>query len=153
MPRKNSVMALSFVLSLAAVAACSSEADVAPPDPQTAPLEGTTDALPSEVSPPSVYVAKVKNVLVGLPATDEEVKAVTADPAKLGTQDAFEQEAIAFVDWLRQSPPAPGSEKVRIAGEPEKEARAKREVDGIAVDDSTWGEIVDAGRKVGLSIQ
>ncbi len=85
MPPDKSVMALSFVLSLAAVAACSSEADVVPPAPETAPLEGTTDALPSEVSPPSVYVAKVKNVLVGLPPTDEEVKAVTADPAKLGT--------------------------------------------------------------------
>ena len=78
---------------------------------------------------------------------------VLIDPAKLGTQDAFEQEAIAFVDWLCQSPPAPGSDKVRIAGEPEREARAKREVDGIAVDDSTWGEIVEAGRKVGLSIE
>ena len=55
MPRNKSVMALSFVLSLAAVAACSSEADVVPPAPEAAPLEGTTDALPSEVSPPSVY--------------------------------------------------------------------------------------------------
>jgi hypothetical protein len=33
---------------------------------------------------PRVYVAKVKNVLVGLPPTDAEVKAVEADPAALG---------------------------------------------------------------------
>ncbi|WP_395687225.1 malate/lactate/ureidoglycolate dehydrogenase [Caenimonas koreensis] len=77
---------------------------------------------------------------------------VLIDPAKLGTQQAFEQEAAAFVDWLRQSPPAPGSDKVRIAGEPEREARASREREGIAVDDSTWGEIVEAGRKVGVTV-
>ena len=32
----------------------------------------------------AVYVAKVKNVLVGLPPTDAEVKAVDADPSQLG---------------------------------------------------------------------
>lgn len=35
--------------------------------------------------PASVYVAKVKNVLVGLPPTDDEVQAVTADPSQLKT--------------------------------------------------------------------
>ncbi|MBX7098973.1 MAG: hypothetical protein K1X89_14785, partial [Myxococcaceae bacterium] len=35
--------------------------------------------------PPAVYVAKVKNVLVGLPPTDTELAMVTADPTKLGT--------------------------------------------------------------------
>src|ERR1041384_3546558 len=34
--------------------------------------------------PPSVYVAKVKNILVGLPPTDDEIAQVTADPSKLG---------------------------------------------------------------------
>ena len=64
---------------------------------------------------------------------------------------AWEREALAFVDWLRQSPPAPGSEGVRIAGEPEREARKAREKDGIKIDETTWGEIVAAGAKVGLA--
>src|SRR3954469_24946463 len=34
--------------------------------------------------PPAVYVAKVKNILVGLPPTDTELAAVTADPSALG---------------------------------------------------------------------
>src|SRR5262249_52258411 len=34
--------------------------------------------------PPAVYVAKVKNILVGLPPTDDEIAQVTADPSKLG---------------------------------------------------------------------
>lgn len=34
--------------------------------------------------PPSVYVAKVKNILVGLPPSDAEMAQVTADPKALG---------------------------------------------------------------------
>ena len=74
---------------------------------------------------------------------------ILIDPEKLGTQASFEREALAFVDWLKQSPPAPGSDGVRIAGEPEREARARREREGIAIDDTTWAEIVAAGEKVG----
>ena len=77
---------------------------------------------------------------------------ILIDPRKLGTQASFETEALAFVDWLKQSPPAPGSDGVRIAGEPEREARIKRESEGIAIDDTTWTEIVAAGAKVGAAI-
>ena len=64
----------------------------------------------------------------------------------------FESEALAFVDWLRQSPPAPGSEGVLLAGEPERAARVQRQREGIAIDDTTWGEIVAAGAKVGVAV-
>lgn len=75
---------------------------------------------------------------------------VLIDPQRLGTQLAFEQEAQAFIDWLRQSPAAPGTGGVLLAGEPEQLARAERARDGIVVDDATWGEIQAAGVKVGL---
>jgi uncharacterized oxidoreductase len=75
---------------------------------------------------------------------------ILIDPEKLGTRAAFEQEALAFVDWLKLSPAAPGTDGVCIAGEPEREARARREREGIAVDDTTWGEIEAAARKTGL---
>ena len=77
---------------------------------------------------------------------------VLIDPAKLGTQASFEQEATAFVDWLRQSPPGAGFEAVQIAGEPERRARAARATAGIWLDDATWGEIVAAGRRVGVAV-
>jgi uncharacterized oxidoreductase len=54
------------------------------------------------------------------------------------------------VNWLRQSPPARGFDKVRIAGEPEREARARREREGITVDAATWKEILAAGEKLKL---
>lgn len=78
--------------------------------------------------------------------------AVLIDPAKLGTQATFEQEARAFIDWLRQSPPGAGFDAVQIAGEPERKARAAREQEGIWLDDATWREIVQAGKQVGVEI-
>jgi hydroxycarboxylate dehydrogenase B len=77
---------------------------------------------------------------------------IVVDPRKLGTQQSFESEALAFVDWLKQSPPAPGGEGVLLAGEPERRARREREAHGFAVDDQTWGEIVAAAGKVGARI-
>jgi uncharacterized oxidoreductase len=77
---------------------------------------------------------------------------IIIDPAKLGTQVSNEQEAMAFVDWLKQGPAAPGVDSVQIAGEPERIARIEREKSGIRLDDTTWGEIVEAGRKVGAAV-
>ena len=59
------------------------------------------DAVPFVVMPfvaamPASYVAKVKNVLTGLPPTDDEVKAVTADPTKL---------KALVAGWTRSLPP------------------------------------------------
>jgi uncharacterized oxidoreductase len=59
---------------------------------------------------------------------------------------------VAFVDWLRAGPVAPGFESVLIAGDPERASRAQREVRGIDIDDSTWAELVAAGIKVGVDI-
>jgi uncharacterized oxidoreductase len=76
---------------------------------------------------------------------------ILIDPRKLGTAEAFEREARAFVDWVKQSPHAPGADRVRIAGDPERETRARREREGIAVDATTWEEIRAAGAKLGVA--
>jgi uncharacterized oxidoreductase len=73
---------------------------------------------------------------------------ILIDPARLGTQGAFASESLAFVDWLRQSPPAPGTEGVLLAGEPERAARLARGREGIDIDDNTWAELLGASRKV-----
>jgi hypothetical protein len=75
--------------------------------------------------PPSVYVAKVKNILVGLPPTDAEVAQVVADPATLGGlvdgwmklpeyqqkmmvffELAFQQTQITATDFVDLVPPS-----------------------------------------------
>jgi hydroxycarboxylate dehydrogenase B len=77
---------------------------------------------------------------------------VLIDSARLGTQAAFEQDALAFVDWLQAGPVAPGYESVQIAGDPERAARVKRAASGIVLDAQTWTEIIDAGQKVGVKV-
>lgn len=77
---------------------------------------------------------------------------ILIDPARLGTQAAFEADALSFVDWLTQSPPTEGLGTVQIAGEPERAARVQRERDGIELDPQTWQEIVDAAAKVGVTV-
>jgi uncharacterized oxidoreductase len=73
---------------------------------------------------------------------------ILIDAKRLGTQDAFATETTEFLRSLRKSPVAPGVDKVRIAGEPERETRAKREREGITVDENTWNDIVAAGAKL-----
>ncbi len=76
---------------------------------------------------------------------------IVLDPARLGTQQAFARDAKSFLAWLRASRPAPGHDRVRIAGEPEREYRAKREREGVPVDEETWKEIRAAAAKLKLS--
>lgn len=77
---------------------------------------------------------------------------ILIDPAKLGTQAAFEQEALAFVNWLQAGPVASGFDAVQLAGDPERAYRAQREIEGISIDAQTWQEIIAAGRKVGVTL-
>ncbi|MDP3311526.1 MAG: malate/lactate/ureidoglycolate dehydrogenase, partial [Polaromonas sp.] len=77
---------------------------------------------------------------------------ILIDPAKLGTQASFEQEALAFADWLKAAPAAPGTDAVLLAGDPERAKRLQRQDSGITVDAGTWREMVEAGRKVGVAL-
>jgi len=75
---------------------------------------------------------------------------ILIDPARLGTTEVFAKDARSFLAWLRASRPAPGSDRVRIAGEPERETRARREQEGVPVDAETWSEIRAAAAKLKL---
>jgi len=75
---------------------------------------------------------------------------VLVDPHRIGDRTAYEREMLAFVDWVTASPPRAGFDHVRIAGDPERESRARRMKSGIPVDATTWQEILNAARKVGV---
>ena len=71
------------------------------------------------------------------------------DPGRLGTAERLAQEAVAFADWVRASPPMAGVERVRLAGDPEREWRRVRAA-AIPIDATTWRQIVEAGERLGL---
>ena len=60
---------------------------------------------------------------------------IVIDPNALGAAESFSAEALAFADWLKESPDAPGSDGVQLAGEPERQARLARRREGIEVDE------------------
>jgi len=76
---------------------------------------------------------------------------VLIDPDRLGDRAAFEAEALAFIEWVKASPPREGFGAVQIAGEPERAMRAKRSAEGVPVDGTTWQEILDAAAKLGVA--
>jgi hypothetical protein len=114
MSRHAIVVVLGLVAAIAATG-CTRQSP-AKTDPSVAP--------PFQIDPPTVYVAKVKNILVGQPPTDDEVRAVTADPSALAGlidgwmktpeyqqkmlvffQLAFQQTQIGAADFTDMIPP------------------------------------------------
>ncbi len=117
MLRKNlPLRALVLPAALAGAVACSGA---------SAPSAGSADAGPPfQADAPGAYVAKVKNILVGLPPTDAEVQAVEADPTQLGAlvdgwmqlpeydrkmlrffELAFQQTQVSYIDFADQAYP------------------------------------------------
>jgi uncharacterized oxidoreductase len=75
---------------------------------------------------------------------------VVLKPQALADLGAYERELSAFTDWVTASPPREGFDRVRLAGDPEREHRAQRSAHGVAVDATTWQEILDAARSLGV---
>ncbi len=119
----------TFACSLAAsviatAVACSSSPHSTPPVTSNVSNVDSGVAMPFMAAPPSVYVAKVKNILVGLPPTDQEIGAIEAEPTQLGNlvdgwmklpqydqkmlrffQLAFQQTQVTAVDFADQAYP------------------------------------------------
>jgi uncharacterized oxidoreductase len=71
------------------------------------------------------------------------------DPSRLANSGVFSYEMNGFLDWVRASAPQAGVDHVRIAGEPERESRARRGAQGIPVDETTWKELLETAVKLG----
>jgi uncharacterized oxidoreductase len=71
------------------------------------------------------------------------------DPERLGTSERLAHEAMAFAEWVRASPPMAGVDRVRLAGDPEREWRRARAA-SIPIDATTWAQILAAGASVGV---
>ena len=72
------------------------------------------------------------------------------DPRRLGTAERLAREAMAFAEWVRASPPMAGVDRVRLAGEPEREWRRMR-AEAVPIDTTTWQQIAAAAAQLGLA--
>ncbi len=91
--------------------------------------------------------------LVAGPSTGEHrvlngMLSIILDPKAIADAAVFEEQTRAFLDWMTASPPRAGFDQIRLAGEPEREWRAKRLAEGIPVDANTWSAILEAARRL-----
>jgi uncharacterized oxidoreductase len=53
---------------------------------------------------------------------------------------------------VKQALPMDGADGVLIPGEPEQQTRAKRERDGIAIDEKTWSDLREAAVRLNVAL-
>lgn len=73
------------------------------------------------------------------------------NPDVFGGTERFQHEITSMVDYLHDTQPAKGADRVRIPGEPELESMSERTVEGIPIDSQTRSELLDAARAAGMS--
>jgi hydroxycarboxylate dehydrogenase B len=66
---------------------------------------------------------------------------------------AAQAEVDTFVDWVRASPLAAGTERIQLPGEPERVRRAELDAYGVPVDAATWRQIAEAAERSGMSAE
>ncbi len=62
-------------------------------------------------------------------------------------------EARRFVDYVKASPPAAAGKPVLAPGEVERRTRAARLAGGVPLDDTTWKDLIEAAKSVGIDAQ
>ena len=75
---------------------------------------------------------------------------ILIEPGQLGAGADFGRETEAFIEWCLASPAGADVDRVKLAGDPERENRKKRAAEGITVDATTWEEILASADKLKL---
>jgi hydroxycarboxylate dehydrogenase B len=110
--------------------------------------------IPSYVRHLKAGLVAPNTIQPGNPRAGGTLNSMTAflvDPARLAGTEWLRREIDGFVTYVKASPPATPGAPVLVPGDPERMAREERLRDGIAVDATTWAEILVAGEHVGLS--
>lgn len=86
----------------------------------------------------------------GVTALENTMTSIAIDPGPLVDPAAWASEIRRFADWVTGSPPAQPGGEVLMPGDVEHRNRIQRLADGIPLDPTTWSQIEDAARLVGL---
>ena len=75
------------------------------------------------------------------------------DPAFFLKDAAFQAELKRFIAWVKSSEKTTPDGDILMPGEIEERTKAKRLRDGVEIDATTWGQIVETGRGVGVQVE
>ncbi|MBV9288339.1 MAG: malate/lactate/ureidoglycolate dehydrogenase [Hyphomicrobiales bacterium] len=73
------------------------------------------------------------------------------DPGAFGDADAFVDDVIRLVTWVKASPPISPNGKVLLPGEMEENVRCERVANGLPIDDATWRALSATAASLGVS--
>ncbi|MDU9007089.1 malate/lactate/ureidoglycolate dehydrogenase [Sedimentitalea todarodis] len=76
--------------------------------------------------------------------------AILIDPDVFGGAEAFFSDIDQYTDWVKSSPPAPGSDGVFFPGDPERLAYQERSEIGIPLDAGTLAALEGVAKSLGL---
>lgn len=78
--------------------------------------------------------------------------AVVLDIRQFRSIEDFHSDVEQFVRYVKNCPPAPGFKDILVPGEMEDRERARREREGIPVDDETWRQMKGAAARYGVTV-
>jgi uncharacterized oxidoreductase len=73
------------------------------------------------------------------------------DPTRFQSDAGFTAEVNRFIAWVRSSEKATEGGEILMPGEIEERTKAKRSRDGIELDETTWSQIAETAKSVGVS--
>jgi uncharacterized oxidoreductase len=73
------------------------------------------------------------------------------DSSRFQEDQAFANELTRFIDWVKSSATVTPNGEILMPGEIEEQTKAKRLRDGIDIDETTWGQILQTAGAAGLS--
>jgi uncharacterized oxidoreductase len=77
---------------------------------------------------------------------------VVFNPALFGGVEHFLKETDGLTGYVRTCPTAAGGPGITLPGDPERLAKAKRQVEGIPIPDGTWALIEKTGNDLGVAL-
>jgi len=86
------------------------------------------------------------------PRSANAVLFVAFDAAQFAGTDHFLGEVTDLATSVRDCPRAPGVTEIMLPGDPERKARARRRIEGIPLDDGTWGQLTTLAQKLGVTV-
>ena len=77
---------------------------------------------------------------------------LSLDLGAFGGAEGYDATAERVIDGLRATPPAPGFDRVRVAGDPEREKEAACRENGVPLHDAIWDVLVAAAGQTGAAV-
>ena len=74
------------------------------------------------------------------------------DPASFGGAEHFQAEVAQLVDYMRSCPRVGGVDEILLPGDPERRVLARRQAEGISLDQENWAQLTRLAEKLNVAV-